>query len=109
MAKLSGQTFVVTGTLKSYSEAQAKEKIRALGGRVSVHVQPARTDYVVVGANPDFELDTLKYLGVKTLGEAAFKRLLGVTEKKPTKKKAAKKVTRKKISRKLGRNTAAQR
>ena len=33
--KLSGQTLMVTGTLKGYSGAEAKKEIEALGGKVS--------------------------------------------------------------------------
>jgi BRCT domain type II-containing protein len=93
--KLSGQTFVVTGTLAGYSRAEAKSAIEALGGKVSGTVS-ANTDCVVIGEDPGSKADKAKQLGIKTLNEAAFKRLLGGTAKKATKKKAAKKKATKK-------------
>jgi len=93
-AKLSGQTFVVTGTLEGYSRAEAKKEIEALGGKVSGSVS-ANTDCVVVGSDPGSKADKAKQLGIKTLNQAAFKRLLSGTKKKTTKKKAAKKVVKK--------------
>ena len=87
--KLSAQTFVVTGTLEGYSRAEAKKEIEALGGKVSGSVS-ANTDCVVVGADPGSKADKAKQLGIKTLNEAAFKRLLGGTAEKVTKKKVKK-------------------
>ena len=88
--KLAGQTFVVTGTLAGYSRAEAKKEIEALGGKVSGSVS-ANTDCVVVGEDPGSKADKAKQFGIKTLNEAAFKRLLGGTKKKAAKKKATKK------------------
>ncbi len=93
-ATLSGQTFVVTGTLEGYSRAEAKSAIEALGGKVSGSVS-SNTDCVVVGEDPGSKADKAKQLGIKILNEAAFKRLIGGTAKKATKKKATKKAAKK--------------
>ncbi len=93
--KLSDQTFVVTGTLEGYSRAEAKSAIEALGGKVTGSVS-ANTDCVVVGEDPGSKADKAKQFGIKTLNEAAFKRLLGGAKKKATKKATKKKVTKKK-------------
>jgi len=104
--KLSGQTFVVTGTLEGFSRAEAKSQIEALGGKVSGSVS-ANTDCVVIGEDPGSKADKAKKLGIKMLNEAAFKRLLGGTlggtSKKATKKKATKKktATKKKAAKKV--------
>jgi BRCT domain type II-containing protein len=98
--KLSGQTFVVTGTLEGYSRAEAKKEIEALGGKVSGSVS-SNTDCVVVGADAGSKADKAKKLGIKMLNEAAFKRLLGGATKKAT-KKVAKKVTKKAATKTTG-------
>ena len=74
--KLSGQTFVVTGTLAGYSRAEAKKEIEALGGKVTGSVS-SNTDCVVIGEGPGSKVDKAKEFGIKTLNEARFKRLLG--------------------------------
>ncbi|MFA5802922.1 MAG: NAD-dependent DNA ligase LigA, partial [Thermoleophilia bacterium] len=48
---LTGMNFVLTGTMTSMSRSEAKEKIEALGGKVSGSVGKG-TDYVVAGDNP---------------------------------------------------------
>ena len=73
--KLAGKTFVVTGTLEQMSREEAKDAVRAAGGNIAGSVSK-KTDFVVVGANPGSKFDKAKQLGVKTLPEAAFLRML---------------------------------
>ncbi len=74
---LAGKKFVLTGTLTSFTREEATERIMALGGTVSSSVSK-NTDYVVVGKEPGSKLDRARALGVKTIDEAEFLRLLGV-------------------------------
>jgi DNA ligase (NAD+) len=73
---LAGQRFVLTGTLESMTRDEATERLAALGAKVVGSVS-AKTDYVVVGADPGSKADKASALGVATLDEAAFKALLG--------------------------------
>ena len=72
---LSGQSLVITGTLMSMSRATAKQAIEACGGTVTGSVSK-KTRYVVVGADPGSKLDTARSLGVETIDEPAFQRLI---------------------------------
>lgn len=73
--KLSGLSFVLTGTLELMSRAAAKEKIRELGGDISESVS-RQTNYVVVGSEPGSKYEKAKKLGVKILDEKEFFDLL---------------------------------
>jgi DNA ligase (NAD+) len=74
-AKLSGQTFVITGTLSTLGRDEAKDKIRALGGDVSESVS-AKTTYLVAGESAGSKLDKAKKLGVKVLSEEEFLKII---------------------------------
>jgi DNA ligase (NAD+) len=73
---LSGKKFVLTGGLASMTRPEAQRRIEALGGRVVSSVS-AETDYIVVGEDPGSKLAKAKKLGVATLDEDAFRRLVG--------------------------------
>jgi len=73
--KLSGKSFVLTGTLESMSREAAKEKVRALGGEVSESVSK-KTNYVVAGAEPGSKLEKAKKFGVKVLDEGEFLKMV---------------------------------
>lgn len=72
---LEGITFVLTGSLENFTRANAKEKIEALGGKVSGSVS-RKTNYVVVGEAPGSKLQQATKLGIKILTEEEFSRLL---------------------------------
>ena len=72
---IKGLTFVITGTLESYSRTEASNAVKALGGKASSSVSK-KTHYVVAGANAGSKLATANRLGVPVLDEDAFKRAL---------------------------------
>ena len=78
MKPLAGKTFVLTGTLRSLTRDAARERIEALGGRVTSSVT-RKTDYVVIGEAAGSKADDARRLGVATLDEAAFLNLTGQT------------------------------
>jgi DNA ligase (NAD+) len=77
-ADLTGKTFVVTGTLKSFSRDEIEGLIKQLGGKATGSVSK-KTDYVVAGENPGSKLDKAKQLGVPVLTEEEFLKLAGRT------------------------------
>ena len=73
---LSGQEFVVTGRLESYSRQEAEAKIKELGGTAKSNVTK-KTNYVVAGADPGSKLTRAQEMAIEVLDEEGFKKLLG--------------------------------
>ncbi len=66
--RLNGHTYVITGALSSFSRTEAKQKLEALGARVSSSVS-AKTTAVIEGENPGSKLNKAQELGVSVLSE----------------------------------------
>lgn len=72
---LAGLTFVVTGSLESFTRDGINEVILAHGGKTSSSVSK-KTDYLLAGADPGSKLSKAQELGVTIIDEAKFKELL---------------------------------
>jgi DNA ligase (NAD+) len=70
-----GKQFVLTGALGTMTRDEAKAAIEARGGRVTSSVSK-KTSFVVVGGEAGSKLDKARGLGVPTLDEAEFTKLL---------------------------------
>ena len=73
---IAGKTVVFTGTLETLSRAEAKTRAEALGAKVAGRVSK-KTDYVVVGADAGSKAKKARELGVNTLTEEAWLKLIG--------------------------------
>ncbi len=73
--ELKGKTFVFTGSLKSFTRKEAKDKVLARGGRPTSSIS-SNTDFLVVGENPGSKLEKAKDKKVKLLTEEDFKEIL---------------------------------
>lgn len=72
---LAGKTFVLTGTLSQMTRDEAKEKLEALGAKVSGSVS-GKTSYVVAGEAAGSKLTKAESLGVPVMTEEAFLEFL---------------------------------
>jgi DNA ligase (NAD+) len=78
-AGLAGKTFVLTGTLPTWSREEASSQIIAAGGKVSGSVS-RKTSYVVSGEEAGSKLEKATELGVAILDEAGLKALLEASQ-----------------------------
>ena len=65
---LNGLTFVITGTLETFTREQAKEFIQTQGGKTSESISRA-TDYLVAGKEAGSKLEKARTLGIKVITE----------------------------------------
>lgn len=72
---LAGLTFVITGTLPTWSRDQAKTFIEQHGGKVTGSVSK-KTNYLLVGENAGSKLTKAQALGIPSLDEPGLKSLV---------------------------------
>lgn len=77
--RFNGKTFVLTGTLPTYTRQQASEIIESLGGKTASSVSK-KTDYVLAGEDAGSKLKKANDLGIKVISEEEFITLAGITE-----------------------------
>lgn len=76
-----GKTFVLTGTLSSFTREEAEEKINNFGGNVTSSVSK-KTDYVLAGEKAGSKLDKAKILGINIIDEIEFQKKISKAELK---------------------------
>jgi DNA ligase (NAD+) len=74
-SQLAGMTFVLTGTLPTFSRDDAKAMIKAASGKVT-SVVSKKTNYVVAGEKSGSKLDEAQKLAVPVIDEAGLIALL---------------------------------
>ena len=72
----AGKTVVLTGSLSQLSRDEAKDRLTALGAKVSGSVSK-KTDLVIAGEAAGSKLAKAQELGIAVIDEAEMIRLLG--------------------------------
>jgi DNA ligase (NAD+) len=75
-----GKTFVFTGALKSFTREEAQRIVEDFGGRAAGSISK-KVDYLVVGEEPGSKLQKAKELGIKTISEEEFLKMIEEAKK----------------------------
>ncbi|MDB5103609.1 MAG: ligase, NAD-dependent [Fibrobacteres bacterium] len=75
--ELAGKTFVLTGTLPTWSREEAKEIIEKAGGKTTDSVSK-KTSFLLAGEAAGSKLEKANKLGVPVLSEEDLKKMLGL-------------------------------
>ncbi|MFO7605356.1 MAG: NAD-dependent DNA ligase LigA [Desulfurivibrionaceae bacterium] len=73
---LSGMIFLFTGTLRSFSRNEAKNRVKSLGGRVSSALS-RKVTHLVAGEKAGSKLAKARDLGLAIISEEDFKMMIG--------------------------------
>jgi DNA ligase (NAD+) len=72
---LTGKTFVLTGTLSSYTREEASRLIEANGGKVVSSVSK-NTSFLLAGEDAGSKLARARELGIAVISEEEFTKLI---------------------------------
>lgn len=73
--RFTGLTFVLTGTLPTYSRSEATEIIESFGGKTASSVSK-KTSYVLAGEEAGSKLEKANKLGVAVINEEEFNKMI---------------------------------
>jgi DNA ligase (NAD+) len=73
---LAGKSFVLTGSLDTFTRDEAGKIVKDMGGRVTTSVSK-KTDYLILGKEPGSKYDKALRLGIDILNETDFKKMVG--------------------------------
>ena len=73
--RFAGKTFVLTGTLPTYSRKEASDIIESFGGKTASSVSK-KTSYVLAGEEAGSKLDKAAALGITVIDEAQFNEMI---------------------------------
>lgn len=73
--KISGKSFVITGTLQKYSRSEVENLIKSLGGRI-ISAVSKKTNYLIAGEDPGSKLDKARELNIQILNEKDFEEMI---------------------------------
>ena len=73
--RFTGLTFVLTGTLPTYSRSEATEIIESFGGKTASSVSK-KTSYVLAGEEAGSKLEKANKLGVAVIDEEEFNKMI---------------------------------
>lgn len=73
--KLSGKTFVLTGTLPGYTRDEARRLIESHGGKIATGVSK-NVDFVLAGEDVGSKLTKAKTLGLRVISEEEFNTMV---------------------------------
>jgi DNA ligase (NAD+) len=73
--RFAGKTFVLTGTLPTYSRKEAADIIESFGGKTASSVSK-KTDYVLAGEEAGSKLTKAQSLGITVISEEEFNEMI---------------------------------
>jgi DNA ligase (NAD+) len=71
----SDKIFVFTGTLKNFTRNDVKNEVKLRGGKIASDIN-TKTDFLVCGEKPGSKFSKAKKLGIKTLDEQEFIKMI---------------------------------
>lgn len=78
--RLTGKVFVFTGSLSRMTREEARKEVERLGGRTAASISRS-VSYLVAGEGGGSKLQKAKDLGIRTLDETQFQRLINGEER----------------------------